>query len=814
MIKMLPDTASEGDVELHLVMPLLTSSEFLGLHPDDIKSKEFLPGRDIGKGAKKQKGYVPDFCVYVSSIPSLVVEAKSPGTSALVGYHEAAMYAHEINKAYPPSINPCCLILATNGKEICAGSWDSDPLISASIDQVMVGSEIYQSLRNMMSSAVLEELAHSTNEKLRGKAFKRPFNRGSSGETMINSKLEPNTFAADLSPILRRYFSSRDQNKDPEIYTKAYISSNEVTSYDRNLESFLKDRLARSNSRVQIKTSKKAANEVSNRLTDFDRSISHSGELQLVTGGVGAGKSLFARRYKEYLQPEELRERNHWSFIDFNNAPDDLSKANEWVCEAFVKSLLEEGAPIDLSNAADQERVFASDLDDRQAYYQRMEQVGERRGALEKARDIEAWRLDYERLSVGLSRYLQGDRGENLIVVFDNVDRRNSTNQLAAFQTALWFMDQTRALVILQMRDVTFELYKDEPPLDTYRTGQIFHISPPRFVDVVKKRLELSLNALADQAPENVKYNTPSGLAITYPKSRAGEFLKSIYLDVFDRPKNISRVLEALAGRNVRKALDMFMAIITSGHMPEDLITLVATGNQTRSLPEHQIIRTLMRQDYRFFSDRSGFISNIFYCDQNWVRPNNLIIGEILFYLIGKRKVQGDNGQMGFISVDRIQDYLVNMGFVRSDVISAAQFLLQKELVEADSLAISELKNADCIKATASGWAHMRLLSARVEYVAAVLPTTPIDDDALGARVFNEMQTELGRGHLYLHQTVRLVEGFSKYLSDQLKYMRSHPGYADMKKCGAKYLLEKMEEGIAFARRENSREVTQIDWLD
>ena len=88
------------------------------------------------------------------------------------------------------------------------------------------------------------------------------------------------------------------------------------------------------------------------------------------------------------------------------------------------------------------------------------------------------WRLNPLKLTRGISRYLQGKiRAENLIVVFDNVDRREAAAQLAAFQSALWFMDQTRCMVILQMRDSTFETYKNEPPLDTYRTGQIFHIA-------------------------------------------------------------------------------------------------------------------------------------------------------------------------------------------------------------------------------------------------------------------------------------------------------------------------------------------------
>ena len=803
---------TEGDVETQIVLPLLTRAELLGIELANIKSKEFLAAFDIGKGAKAKKGYIPDFCVYILSLPTLAIEVKAPSVPVSEAWEEASLYAHVLNKRFSSKTNPCEFILAINGLEFAAGRWDAEkPAVSGAVIDLVVGSEILSELRALLEYGQLLRYAGVASAGLRLLGFKRPFNQGG-GPALIASKLESNTFAADLSPILRRYFSSRDQNKDPEIYKNAYVSSNEITSYDRVLESFLTDRLSKSKTRTEVHTTKKKADEVSKKLNSLAMKRAASGELQLITGGVGSGKSLFARRYKEFLQTPDLHASSHWSFLDFNFAPEDLTTATEWVCDTFVKSVLEEGAPINLRNLEDQERVFASDLHDRDAYYQRMEAIERGRGELERARDIEAWRQDPVRLAGGISRHLQGDRGEILITVFDNVDRRDVTNQLAAFQMALWFMNQMRCLVILQMRDVTFEAHKNESPLDTYKTGQIFHISPPRFIDVVKRRLELSLSELAAEAPTNIKYNTPSGLNISYPKSRAGTFLKAIYLELFQRPTNVSRILEALAGRNVRKALDMFMAIITSGHMPEDIITNIASGNHIKTFPEYLIIRILMRQDYRFYSNASGFISNIFHCDANWVRPSNLVVVEALFFLIGQRKVSGENGQMGFVSVGRLLDHLERYGFVRSDIFSATQFMLGMELVEADSATATTLKDSDSVKASASGWAHMRILSARAEYLGAVLPTTAINDSSLEARVYDLMQTESRFGNLGHTQINGAVQHFHSYLLAQYQSLKSHPGYTAVGQSGAPYILSKITEALNFERSNSAPK--QLDWLD
>lgn len=806
--------ANEGDVETQVVMPLLTRDELLGFQLVDIRSKEGISARDIGKGAKRKIGYVPDFCAYQQSLPVLVIEAKSPSVDVSQAYAEGRLYAGEINRSFPPGINPCSRVLATNGLSLLAGHWDAEPDVAVQIGALTLGSPELDVLIQLCGSDTLERLAQPLSEQLRSTNFRRPFNQGA-GAAQILSRIDPNTFAADLTPILRRYFSSRDQTTDPDIYSRAYISSNEITSYDRILESFLKERLTRSKARVQITTSRRRADQITQTISRFDGARPAGGDLQLVTGGVGAGKSLFARRYREFLQPEPLKDKNHWAFLNFNTASSqDFQRINDWVCDSFVGSILDEGAPIDIRDPDDQERVFANDLADRKAYYDRMERASPGRGDLERARDIEQWRQDPRRLTQGIARYLQGDRGENLIVVFDNVDRRETASQLIAFEAALWFIDQTRTLVILQMRDSTFEAYKNEPPLDTYRTGQIFHISPPRFIDVVKRRLELSLEAIDAEAPEQVKYRTTGGMQISYPKRRAGEFLRGIYTELFQGPTNLARILEALAGRNVRRALDMFMAILTSGHMPEEVIASVAQGTGFRSFPEYRILRALMRQDFRFFNDESGFVANILYCEPRWTRPSNLIIPEILFHLIGRRKVQGDNGQMGFVAMSRLLADLEAMGFVQSDLREACGFALSKELIEVETSSLTQIRDIDCVKATAGGWAHLRLLSSRLEYLAAILPTTPIDDDKFASRIYDLMQTENRTGRPSFQRYVALVEELERYLRHQYQSLLVHPGYADLKQSGGQYLLGKVQEALNFARREPASGPTQLDLLD
>jgi len=118
------------------------------------------------------------------------------------------------------------------------------------------------------------------------------------------------------------------------------------------------------------------------------------------------------------------------------------------------------------------------------------------------------------------------------------------------------------------------------------------------------------------------------------------------------------------------------------------------------------------------------------------------------------------------------------------------------------------------VKATASGWAHIRLLSSRLEYVAAVLPTTAIDNKQLSARVYDLMQTEQRFGRMPYNQSIAVVEAFESYLRSQNALISVHPGAAHRRLSGSAYIISKVQEAIRFARRENGTGVPQADLLD
>jgi hypothetical protein len=396
----------------------------------------------------------------------------------------------------------------------------------------------------------------------------------------------------------------------------------------------------------------------------------------------------------------------------------------------------------------------------------------------------------------------------------DNVDRLDLAGQLTAFNVALSFMALTRCFVILQLRDETYERFKDKPPLDTYRTGITFHISPPRFIDVVKRRLELSLEYLTSQASEVQRYTVESGARIVYPKSALGLFLGQLYIELFERKHNISRVLEALAGRDVRRALEMFASVITSGHLSETSITSSAIGAGTIPIREHNVLKILMRTDYRFASDRSGYIINVFGFDREWERPDNFLLIEVLYYLTINRKKRGQIGLEGYFTCRHVADVLQIYGYVPEDVLNALNYLLRKQLISADHMNHVAVGFDDSVHVMAAGWIHLRVLPERLEYLYGTLPTVPFSDQDVARQITETLYAESIHGDVQASAKARAVRQFFRYLDWQHTVVRKRDIHTDEAISGASYVLAKIDACLKFFFTKGIMSSDESDVLD
>jgi hypothetical protein len=803
---------NESDVEVKIVVPLLQGAAYLDIPETAIKPKKYLAPTPFNRKAGQTSGSYPDFSVWFRSFPCLIVEAKAPDVAVEVGYHEASLYAAYLNQNYPTGVNPARFLLATNGKAFAFGYWDSKPVLQGAVSELRPQTHLLTELQELCGRHVLDNHAMNCIAASASKRALLPYNLAG-GPALLRATINPNRFAAPLAPLMGRYFSSSQQSSIKEIVERAYVNSNEVTEYDRILESLLKERVAaRHGTTVEyLHPARTGEENLARTIAEFAKPGLQTGHLQIIQGAVGSGKSLFMERYKRTLQPEESREKTKWATIDFNGAPVSLEGAESWLCAKFFESFRDENPDVDFTSLSVVRGIYSRKILLRKPIYTQIERSSPQEAEIVKAKDLMEWQDNPEETARGIAEYVMGGRQESLVVVMDNVDRLDLKNQLAAFQLTLWFMRITRAFVIIQMRDETYERYKDSPPLDTYRSGVVFHISPPRFVDVVKRRLELSIEYLTNAADHDRFYELESGLRIRYSNADLGDFLKRLYHAIFDRRRNISRVLEAIAGKDVRKALEIFVAIITSGYLSTLAIASNTLGAGEVSLKEHTILRILMRTNRRFFSKDSGFVQNIFAYDPASEKPDNFLITEILFFLFNNRKTIGLINVEGYFTCRQVADALQKLGYIPDDVFLALNYLALTELIVTDRMNTKEVQWEDSVRILAAGWVHLRILTERFEYIYGCISTTPIRDQRTAEILGELVGMESERGELDFYQKLRAVDTFYRYLWNERKKVTTP--FNEELQSGAAYVLQHILSAVELTRNSRAWSSTQ-DILD
>jgi type I site-specific restriction endonuclease len=165
---------TEGDVEQKLVYPFLVHPSFMDIPAEWVRTKEYMEPTEIDKGAGKRVGYIPDYSVWRSGFPLLVVEAKRPDEAIEKAVREAHLYANRINNRYPPNVNPIAYVLACNGEQFALASSDSETgVLYARTTDLRPGADILAAFKAILNKDDFEKRAEEMNVHFQSRRFTR-----------------------------------------------------------------------------------------------------------------------------------------------------------------------------------------------------------------------------------------------------------------------------------------------------------------------------------------------------------------------------------------------------------------------------------------------------------------------------------------------------------------------------------------------------------------------------------------------------------------------------------------------------------------
>ncbi|MED5492206.1 MAG: hypothetical protein VYD45_08795 [Pseudomonadota bacterium] len=415
-----------------------------------------------------------------------------------------------------------------------------------------------------------------------------------------------NRLASTLRPLANSYFGVISDD-DADFMDKCYVSQREYKSTFDGMQTLLHDSLTpyfKEYGVQQLEDSGKGG-QLGGRLTK-NLKKGRKGEVLVLFGGKGAGKSTFIKRLLHHNQPRWLRDHAVVSIIDLLKVPEKKEVIRDYIWKNLVLTL-------------DRNKVLDSDRDEvlSQLFSDRFEVAKKQNLAglspsseaynLKLNELISSWKEDYIYCAKRLVDYW-GGLSKGAIIVVDNTDQYSSDVQDFCFTSAQEISSVLECVVLISMREERFYNSKIHGVLDAFQNSG-FHISSPNSAEVFKKRLNYTIDLLNnDRRRESKIGDIDSDLVsdcIIYLNILSGEFS--------NHKSPLTSFLGACSHGDTRLSLDLFSSFLLSGYTNVD--EMISVGRWDFQI--HQVIKPVMIPNRYFYDESLSDIPNIYQLRSN-----------------------------------------------------------------------------------------------------------------------------------------------------------------------------------------------------
>ena len=350
--------------------------------------------------------------------------------------------------------------------------------------------------------------------------------------------------------------------------------------------------------------------------------------------------------------------------------------------------------------------------------------------------------------------------------MLDNCDKRNKDEQLLMFQVAEWIRTTFRCIVILPMRDSTYDLYRNEPPLDTVVKDLVFRIDPPDLLKVIQARLDYIIRITNQNESTFVLKN---GMNVSMRKEELIEYFKCILVAIRSN-RNAADIFYRLSDRNTRNGIQLFEDFCKSGHILADDILKIRTAGKEYELPLYKFLNALLRKNRKYYNGEESNFVNLFYSSYYDDMPDPFVRIDVLYWLKVKQGTKESSNVKGMFPVRDMFRDLQMIGHELNVIHRELNYLIKRGLILSETLSDRADKD-DLIKIALPGLLHLRLLR-NVTYLAACAEDVLFKD----ITVMTEITRRLG-SNAYTSKTAMALTAneMIQYLIEYKKEFCSFP---------------------------------------
>lgn len=576
--------------------------------------------------------------------------------------------------------------------------------------------------------------------------------------------IKSNWLAIKIRPAVNYYFGVIS-DQDGDFMERCYVSQREYQDTTDGMRSLIHDSISPyfEGYGVQQLDDTGKGGRLGGRLTkNLKNNI--KGEVLVLFGGKGAGKSTFIKRLLHHNPPRWLLENARICIIDLLNVPEETGIIRDTTWMRLIETmdcdkLLQESRD-QLTSDLFKDKFQVAKKQDLAGLSPQSEAYNTKLNTL-----VSTWKADHVYCAERLVAYWKS-KGRGAIVVVDNTDQYISKVQDFCFTLAQEIANTLGCVVLISMREERFYDSKIHGVLDAYQNSG-FHISSPRPAEVFRKRLDYLVRLLKDQnlpAPllANLEFNV-SDATSKYFSILAREFSNDL--------SPLNGFLTACAHGDIRLSLDLFRSFILSGYTNVD--EMIASGYWSFQI--HQVIKPVMIPDRYFYDESLSRIPNIFQ-----LRTSRLSSHFTALRILRKLSKGMDKGSSSYFDVAELRAYFAETFGMLDDFEKNTDILLKHGFIEANNRLDEYSSSVDSIKITRYGTYMIEGLAWDFTYLDLVCTDCGIYDEQVSNYLTEAAKDEYSlfiKGDRVQRVEVRLarVEEFIKYLeSDEIRERDSY----------------------------------------
>jgi hypothetical protein len=535
--------------------------------------------------------------------------------------------------------------------------------------------------------------------------------------------LRRNSLHTELNPVIQRFFEDIADPNYLETLQNCYVYSNSVKSTVNDMSFVIQDAIPKFLEDEGAIGLKQFGQGDSNFGLAMQGSVMQNrGQLYLLLGGIGSGKSTFQKRYQFIVGKETLDKYSVWFSIDFLHPPQ-LHDLENFVWRNLLTQLRDRYTSPRLETRKNIKRVFRADIEalKHTELYGLSENSPEYEARLNKF--LSQWQQNLSEYVPGILSLAKPKQQLAVVLFFDNVDQLSPNFQAEIFLMAQRVTEQLKSVTIIALREESYYSASVQKVFNAY-INKKFHIPSPPFKKMIRQRIDYAIEVMREANGGPSKFND---LRTLRQKIGIMDFLKIVEISIFQKNKNISSCIEHLCFGNMRAALTMFSTFLSSGATDVEKMLKIYRRDGNYFVAFHEFLRSIMLGERVYYKERYSQIMNLFECGQE-KNSSHFTSVRILKILDLHRLVSSKEGE-GFYTITDLISNFEDAFDNKEDFLKSLNRLVIRQLVETNTKIFDTIQGSTHVRITSSGWYYLNFLISSFAYLDLIFQDTPIEDE-------------------------------------------------------------------------------------